>query len=426
MITSLPFFGVFLLLIELGKPGKPGAIAFSTSICNNLRKSMMFLDCQSRRCGVAASSTRLYLHVGSAKANNDTPIEDAYRTAQQFDEEWYATVLSDILGVEKLDDNEIIYEITENSPSAEIDADESTGNGNSKEAPLSTQSTVVPSSPFVVKDGVGPFGEGEDASDKIEQHCEKTDGRKYASTSSEDDEKTPRPFNEAKYVDHFDKHQVDDVEVLLYLGYGMAEIQRLRSFAVEKIVQSGLQRPKEGIPKSWTVQSDASDTVRKSTSLRRGRSDESSSRRSRIQNEETSRLISSNADRRISLNSSNSGRRRELNNRDRRNAGFSRASDDSFNIIGQDEFWMDLETFSSFLRKEAQFRLSILGPGWSEAVKGESQWRLQIYKKWLAMMNKSRGRKSIRDVRTSPNDRTGRVRQKGKNRKGRRQRTQRE
>ena len=45
--------------------------------------------------------------------------------------------------------------------------------------------------------------------------------------------------------------------------------------------------------------------------------------------------------------------------------------------------WMDLDTFRGFLRKEASFRLSILGPDWSDAVKGESRWRYKMYKSWL-------------------------------------------
>ena len=44
---------------------------------------------------------------------------------------------------------------------------------------------------------------------------------------------------------------------------------------------------------------------------------------------------------------------------------------------------MDLSTFRTFLCKEAQLRLSTLGPGWSNAVKEESQWRLEMYRKFL-------------------------------------------
>ena len=48
-------------------------------------------------------------------------------------------------------------------------------------------------------------------------------------------------------------------------------------------------------------------------------------------------------------------------------------------------FWMNLPTFRSFLRREAQMRLSVLGPRWSEAVKEESRWRLEVYRRWLRL-----------------------------------------
>lgn len=397
MIRFPPFLGVFLLFTELGKPG---TIAFSTSIRNNLQKSIMFLDCQSRKGRVAVLSTRLYLD--SAKANSDVPIEDAYRTAQEFDEDWYATVLSDILGVEELDNNEKNAD-TEKLPSAEIYGGGRTGNDNLKEAKLRTKNAADSAS-----------GEGKGPSNEIEQYGKKSD---YLSTSSVDNDRTPHHFKvhkEGRCVESRDQEQADYVEILLDLGYSVAETRRLRSFAVEEIVQSGLKRPKEGIPKRWIVQSDASET-----DMRHGFSNESNSI-ARIRKKEIGKGNPSNAGKRRSMNPSNTGRRRESHHRNRRKGGFSQVSGESFKNNRSDEFWMDAQTFSSFLRKEAQFRLSILGPGWSEAVKGESQWRLQIYKKWLAMINKTETKKSNREARTGRYERGSRIRQKGRGRKERR------
>lgn len=45
--------------------------------------------------------------------------------------------------------------------------------------------------------------------------------------------------------------------------------------------------------------------------------------------------------------------------------------------------WPDLDTFRSLLRDEAGMRLRILGKDWSEAVKEEADWRLDLYKNWL-------------------------------------------
>jgi hypothetical protein len=46
-------------------------------------------------------------------------------------------------------------------------------------------------------------------------------------------------------------------------------------------------------------------------------------------------------------------------------------------------FWPDIDTFRSLLRKEAAMRLRILGDDWSQTVKDESEWRLNLYKNWL-------------------------------------------
>jgi hypothetical protein len=45
--------------------------------------------------------------------------------------------------------------------------------------------------------------------------------------------------------------------------------------------------------------------------------------------------------------------------------------------------WPDLDTFRNLLRDEAGMRLRILGSDWSDAIKDESDWRLDLYKNWL-------------------------------------------
>jgi hypothetical protein len=45
--------------------------------------------------------------------------------------------------------------------------------------------------------------------------------------------------------------------------------------------------------------------------------------------------------------------------------------------------WMDMDTFRTLLRNEAELRLRILGDDWASTVKQESEWRLNLYKKWL-------------------------------------------
>ena len=55
------------------------------------------------------------------------------------------------------------------------------------------------------------------------------------------------------------------------------------------------------------------------------------------------------------------------------------------------KFWMGLPMFKDFLRKEAQFRLQILGPDWKESVMDESRWRYDLYKTWLQMIDEGVG-----------------------------------
>jgi hypothetical protein len=43
------------------------------------------------------------------------------------------------------------------------------------------------------------------------------------------------------------------------------------------------------------------------------------------------------------------------------------------------------------LRDEASFRLRILGPDFSETVKKESNWRLELYKNWLWQLHNGVG-----------------------------------
>ena len=61
--------------------------------------------------------------------------------------------------------------------------------------------------------------------------------------------------------------------------------------------------------------------------------------------------------------------------------------EDDDNFGAGNKFWMDLPTFRDFLRKEAKFRLQILGPDWKESVLDESKWRYDLYKTWLTMLD---------------------------------------
>lgn len=77
------------------------------------------------------------------------------------------------------------------------------------------------------------------------------------------------------------------------------------------------------------------------------------------------------------------------------------------------KFWMDLPMFKDFLRKEAQFRLKILGPDWKESVLDESRWRYDLYKTWLQMIDEGVGENPLYTYTDSSRPRRRRSRTEG-------------
>jgi hypothetical protein len=74
--------------------------------------------------------------------------------------------------------------------------------------------------------------------------------------------------------------------------------------------------------------------------------------------------------------------------------------------------WPDVDTFRDLLRKEAGFRLAILGEDWSGVVKDESDWRLNLYTDWLWTLHNGWGSPIVESrsdrMRKSLNNRTSR------------------
>lgn len=105
----------------------------------------------------------------------------------------------------------------------------------------------------------------------------------------------------------------------------------------------------------------------------------------------------------------NKSPRRLLNNQERqtrrrpqipqRELLIDRGDDDE---PGGNKFWMDLPTFRDFLRKEAQFRLQILGPDWKESVLDESRWRYDLYKTWLTLLDDGVGEYPLNEYGDRP------------------------
>ncbi|GMI44735.1 hypothetical protein TrCOL_g13915 [Triparma columacea] len=59
--------------------------------------------------------------------------------------------------------------------------------------------------------------------------------------------------------------------------------------------------------------------------------------------------------------------------------------------------WPTLRSFKKLLKSEAEFRLSVLGPWASSAVREESEWRLGAYEGWLRCLDEGIGEKVLEE-----------------------------
>ena len=363
---------------------------------------------------------------------DDILIEDAYRKAQESDEDWYAMIMSDMFGVESIDDRkkasgkfESVY--VEREDDDTITSDQGLNSfcaGPNEMLKTSANSTLHGASRFTSmagKDSRRTDERRHGTDDNSEEYCGERSSRvSFSKNKSRDffsanDEMNPEGFAMLRFVDQRGRHKTIEVDALIELGYRWSDIQRLRSIAVEKIVKSGLQKPKRGIPRNWIVLSKSPeiDFIRKSAKLQRVTKD-GSKRRPQSLPKEARQLPGSGGNIGIEI-----GERKRV-------SAFKQGSSDTFRSSTDDKFWMDVRTFTSYLRKEAQLRLSILGPSWSDAVKGESRWRLKIYKNWLVMINDAKRERPIRSKRRGRRRATTEVEgvrsKRGQGKKERRQR----
>jgi hypothetical protein len=53
--------------------------------------------------------------------------------------------------------------------------------------------------------------------------------------------------------------------------------------------------------------------------------------------------------------------------------------------------WPDMDRFKSLLRNEASMRLHILGDDYSDSIQDEGNWRLNLYRNWLSLLQNGIG-----------------------------------
>jgi hypothetical protein len=240
---------------------------------------------------------------------------------------------------------------------------------------------------------------------------------------------------------------------LVSLGYSTEEILSLDPDALSLIVEDKLRRPSTGVPVTWksdkqlikieapdlilgsfspstataaesldakarlnTTSSDVE--VTKSTKEppvngRRDHASESASETSRINGEQRTR-----ATKEVDRTNADAGTSTKEERKRRVYTGRPESGPPRDDPPPPKAFWPDIDTFRSLLRKEAALRLSVLGDGWSQTVKDESEWRLNLYKNWLWTLHTGVGdpliesrsdrmRRSSRDQAKSPSKTKG-------------------
>ena len=384
------------------------------------------------------------------KANADyleKHLEDAYRIAREEDEKWFKTTLSDLLEHQSDIEAEVFKMPRESSKLSESFVDLrlmvlGDSNNETLRSLLDTKisdasptanvsSSSLVSSTATVNDikGREHFGGRTSISRNIATVPEKS-SCEYRNTTAgislgrgkrgeASDRKKDYPAIQDKEMNAVSSlvlrlvnNNGRDEEVpltdLTKLGYKSAEIKRLKSSSIVAILRTGVCRPRDGIPKNWTVGSRGESEVeisRSYTSIPRNQSTVEMGKSPRRSQESFIRRPSINYNRQTGQNAKSDesilhARRKQSTRSISRGRSFRPSSVESF---ADGEVWMDLPTFRAFLRKEAQLRLTILGPGWSNAVKGESRWRLEMYQKWLDLLygdeNGGRGKTTQRQRR---------------------------
>ncbi|GFH47008.1 hypothetical protein CTEN210_03483 [Chaetoceros tenuissimus] len=367
----------------------------------------------------------------SNDANDDQSINELYKTAMEEDEEWYNEFVRDVLGEDNLPsfdepkttsvepkwrvasepENETKLESTDNGVSISSE-DKLEGDDEEKQSVVKDVAidNELPNDIAHEEATIEEFDSDEDETDK-----EDLDSRSSTSIESEesevDDEDSSLENNQigedvlVEYIDMFDNTQRVPMATLSSLGYKMEDVARLQAGVLELIIEDEMQVPKEGIPRRWMIESRSEREVkilkrRKAPQIESNDDDDdgdyergtSRNDRNLRRGEDARRSSSRRSDRKGRRTSKNRGTKRRPERRDE--------GDDQFGET--DTIWMDIPTFKQYLRREADLRLSILGPDWEDWVRGESDWRLNLYKKWLGVVENGFGDDLMEEISYAP------------------------
>jgi len=301
-------------------------------------------------------------------------IQNAYKAAMEEDEEWYNEFVANILqsqpSTPSSTKSSMTQTLKEDEENDELDIAES--NFLSMEEKSNAGDTTILE--------LSTENKGEE--DKY-----KTNDEIPTMESKDDELYTIPPMEEADQDEFVDSLVITESQLnqLQELGYSLEECQALAMDAMDIILQDSIQRPSSGIPPRWKSGNEIvhEDLVDDDTYDDEDDEDELE--------EDENEIPSVNYSSAKYTNSKRSPPQPERRNRRRTRApkrqSIAYENDSEF----ENKFWPSQSTFQNYLRREAQLRLAILGPSWKDLVKSESEWRLDLYKEWLRVLEDGLG-----------------------------------
>lgn len=288
----------------------------------------------------------------------NSDIDKIFQEAKAEDEEWYNSFVRDVLG----EDTEIL--MTSKDVSFK-QSDDPSSKKKSSESDYRKWKIGEPENP--AKKEISTQKLMSEDHDKDANFRERTN--EYVVESSR---KNKNDDLIVQFIDmNGDKRRIP-FSILEGLGYTLSDVTILQAEVLELILEDDIPLPEKGLPNGWII----SDFENKEVTILKRRHNQDT----RL---ETERQSSRKRNR----------RKESLVDRDRsRSRPISRRNETSGSI------WMDIPSFKNFLRREAEFRLSILGPDWEDWVRGESEWRLDLYKKWLNLLKDGYGDDIMNDL----------------------------
>lgn len=316
-------------------------------------------------------------------------IDDLFQEAMKEDEDWYNSFVRDVLGEDK--------DIREKSIDAKKEKTSET-NAFEPNVPLSSDYRKWKIGE-TEKDGTNEKDQVQPQASSSEQVDKFPNDTVASKRKGEDDGKPESSSQESRhdifiqYEDMYGDTQRLPYSIFEKLGYRIPDLTKIQAEVLELIVEDNIPMPKRGIPERWIIQDPENKEVlilkKRQKSPRREDTERLSQGKMYRSKFDDDREVRSN---RKVVEMKDQPRKRRIKKSQR-----SMRSNEKL-----DSIWMDISSFKNYLRREAEFRLSILGPEWEDWVKGESQWRLDLYKKWLDLVEDGYGKDLMDDLYTVP------------------------